>query len=55
MAQPSLNVIKPSRSVSARKTGKIQSDRGEIVGGNFAIKGVLKSGRITGSLTLPWA
>ena len=35
IAQSSLNVIKPSRSVSARKTKKMHSNRGESAGVEF--------------------
>ena len=34
-AQSSLNVIKPSRSINARKTSQLRSYRGEAIGRDF--------------------
>ena len=39
-AQSSLNVIKPSRPVKARKTNKIRPNRGEAVGADFPRGGI---------------
>jgi len=53
LAQSSLNVIKPSRSANARKTRKLRLYRGETVGADFPSGSFLKSGELTGVLTLP--